>query len=42
MFSGAEFALYPGENEIEVINNDSGNALIVTCEFANKYIEAVF
>lgn len=37
-----EFALYPGENEIEVINNDGENALIVTCEFANKYIEAVF
>lgn len=36
-----EFALYPGENEIEVIGSGYGE-FTVSCTFSNKYIEAVF
>ena len=35
------FHLYPGVNEIEVINNNMNTGITVICRYSNKYSEAV-
>ncbi len=36
------FHLWPGENDIEVINNIDGSNLLIMCRYSNKYVEAVY
>lgn len=36
------FHLYPGNNDIEVINRNTNTGISVNCSFANRYCEAVY
>lgn len=36
------FHLWPGKNDIEVINDIDGSELQIMCKYSNKYVEAVY